>query len=51
LHLVELGGFVEPADRRLDIFVESAPGVAAAHVVGAYAAPLCFASAADGDGR
>lgn len=38
--LAEISGFVTPDDERLVAFLEKAPGVRSAHVVGAYAVPL-----------
>jgi chorismate mutase-like protein len=49
LYLVELDGFIEPEDERLDIFVENAPGVGAAYVVGAYAVPVDLSGAPAGE--
>jgi chorismate mutase-like protein len=40
IFLVEVAGFSTPDDERLKSFVESAPGIVSAGVVGAYAVPL-----------
>ena len=49
LYLVELAGFIEPDDARLTFFVDNAPGVRSAYVVGAYAVPFEASTAPAGE--